>query len=75
MNNKRRTRLKKAKSYIDVAISIIEMVMGEEEEAFDNFPDSIKDGERGDQMQDNLDILCNITDNLETAIDGIDELL
>lgn len=78
MNNTRRRKLKKAmkeielaKQYLDTAIEslrgaadIIEECMDEESEAYDNLPESMQDGAKGDKMQDAID-------NLETALDTV----
>ena len=75
MNNKRRTRLKRAKSYIDVAFSIVEEVSEEEQNCLENFPDGIKNGDRGSQMKDNLDVLCRISEGLQNAVEEIDRII
>lgn len=46
----------------------IECIKDEEEEAFDNFPESLQESERGEAMQEAIS-------NLEYAFDSIDEVI
>lgn len=61
MNNIRRKSVKEALNLIEKAREILEEVKDEEQEAYDNLPESLQCGERGEQMQENID---NIEDYL-----------
>ena len=68
MNKERRKALKEAideleeaKAKIESAREIVEYCMDEEEEAYDNLPESMQEGEKGDAMQEN-------TTNMDEAI-------
>ena len=53
----------------------IETVKDEEEEAYYNLPDSIQGGDRGYQMQDNVNDLQEVIDAIENdVIDKIDAI-
>ena len=66
MNDARRRRLEDAQELIDRAQRILEDVMEEEREAYENLPEGLQRSERGMQMFDNADFL----DDLITTIDA-----
>lgn len=60
MNNIRRKSVKEALNLIEKAREILEEVKDEEQEAYDNLPESLQCGERGEQMQENIDNIDDI---------------
>lgn len=71
MNKVRRNRLKAILPRMDEVTAIIaevtediQGVLDDEEEAFENLPESIQKSERGQQMQDYIDTLHEIIDGL-----------
>lgn len=64
MNAARRKQLEKAAELVAEATDIIEGVRDEEQEAFDNLPQSLQDGERGSAMQEAIDALENAVSSL-----------
>lgn len=58
MNAQRRKKLDQIKSDLQVVIE-------DEQAAYDNLPDSIREGEKGDQMQDGIDSMQTALDELE----------
>ena len=60
MNSKRRSRLQEG-------IDILDEVIVEEQEAFDNMPENIRDAEKGQAVEEGLD-------NLNEAKDLLDEV-
>lgn len=73
MNKARRASLKLALSKIETLTAYIEEikedlqgVLDEEEEVYENLPESIQGSERGEQMQEYIEAL-------EEAIDSLDE--
>lgn len=67
MNKPRRKELQKALELLEQARDIIEVAMEEEQEAYDNLPESIQEGDMGYTMDENIS-------DLMTAVDSIDEL-
>lgn len=65
MNDKRRTRLRKAISLLENAQAIVDTAKDEEWDSLDNMPESFIDTERYSDMQD-------IAERLDEAYDGID---
>lgn len=71
MNKARRKSLKAIMERIDELTAIIEEVkehlhgvMDDEEEALCNLPESLQEGERGQQMQEYIDTLEEVIDSL-----------
>lgn len=65
MNKVRRKRLAEAIDLINQAKGILEEVKDEEQEAYDNLPESFQYGERGEQMQEYIDSMNEAYENLD----------
>ena len=65
MNKVRRKRLAEAIDLINQAKGILEEVKDEEQEAYDNLPESFQYGERGEQMQEYIDSMDEAYENLD----------
>ena len=65
MNKQRRAKLKRALVLLDKAFCLVEEAMDEEQEALDNLPDGIKEGERGQEMEH----FCYVLEEIKDAID------
>lgn len=74
MNNTRRKQLKEITAEIEEAIERIRFLQEEEEQAFENLPDGIKESERGQQMEDAAYTLESAADDIENAINELLEL-
>lgn len=74
MNKQRRKLLEKACGFIGEALSIIEDVKEDEENAFYNMPDGLQNSERGEQIEENINNLEDIIGNLEEACGYIEEM-
>ena len=75
MNKERRKEIqnaadliRKAQEIIEEAKEILETVKSDEEEYYDNMPESIQNGEKGGQAQSSIDAL----DNAITDLEGFD---
>ena len=66
MNKQRRKLIDKAITKLEEIQTELESVKDDEEEAYDNLPESLQLGDRGEAMSEALD-------NLECAISGIEE--
>lgn len=71
MNRSRRKELKKAVDLINQAKEIIEMCRDEEQEAFDNLPESIRFSDRGEMMEDYVSKIEYALDSIESAVDSL----
>lgn len=65
MNKERRQQLYDATSLLDDAISIIQDIHAEEEEAFDNLNEGLQCGKTGDSMQTAMEKLDGFWSRLE----------
>lgn len=54
--------------FTNIVSAIRETLKDEEQEKYDNLPDSLQDSERGETFTDNVD-------NMETAYDSLDEAI
>ena len=59
--------------FIDRAQSVLEELWEEEQENFDNLPEGLQEGEKGERMQENIDALEEFLDNLEET-DDLEEM-
>ena len=74
MNKTRRNELKKASENISAAQGMISAVR-EEEEAYENMPDSLKDGAKGEAMYTAIDVLEGIDELLEEILQQLEEII
>ena len=70
MNKARRKWLEDVSEKIAQAKEELEQIMDEEQEAYDNMPESIQESERGEQMYDNIDNLSTLISDLEDILEG-----
>lgn len=71
MNRKQRKRLDELLRIIASAREEIEAMRDEEQDKYDNMPESFQQGERGDAMQTGIDLL----DGAATALDDVESNL
>lgn len=74
MNKSRRVQIKRAKELLDMVTDLLNDVMENEEEAFNNLPDSLQESSRGEQIEENVDILQEAIDQIEVAKDTLDNI-
>lgn len=74
MNKERRKRLGTAFDMTDEAKKILDEVKDEEQNAYDNLPDSFRDGERGQEMLDNMEMLTEAYNYLDDAVSVIEQI-
>lgn len=75
MNAARRKEIGKAVQLLEDAKNILEYVCDEEEEAFDNMPESLQESERGEAMAEAIEILSYNYEELQDHIDNLMELI
>lgn len=74
MNKERRALLRKAADMVYEAKVMVARANDDEENAYDNLPDGIRDSDRGDTMQETIDQLDSIIEELDNAYDQIREI-
>lgn len=73
MNKSRRSRIDKLIERIDELMSDLDIIRQEEQDAYDNLPDSFQDSERGEIMYNAIDSLESAADSLEEVEDYLNE--
>lgn len=74
MNKQKRKRLSTAKEMISTACGIIEDVRDDEQESYDNLPEGIQESNVGVSMEENIDILTDAIDYLNSAVEEMGRL-
>jgi len=74
MNQSRRNQLRDIQQQLQDIYERLDILCNEEQEAYDNMPESIQDSARGDAAQSAIDILESVRDQVQEASDGIDEI-
>lgn len=76
MNAARRKEIERAIDLLYQAKEIIENVRDDEQDAYDNMPESLQYSERGERMSENVDALDNAADNdIEDIITNLNEII
>ena len=68
MNNIRRKEIRKVKETLENLLNDIEMLKLEEEEAYDNMPESLQESDRGGEMLENIEYLDEAYNAVDEAI-------
>lgn len=74
MNKMRRKELNRAAEMLREAYSIIESCKDEEQDAYDNLPESFQYGDKGDEMQEYIDQMDEAMESIDEAADTIEEI-
>lgn len=73
MNNLRRKQIDLIISKLEESKSELETLLEEEQEAFDNLPDSLQDSEKGEKAQEAISNLEDAISNIEDTINSLEE--
>ena len=74
MNRQRRKRLGKVFNLVSEAMEILEYVKSEERESYDNLPDNFRDGDKGEKMQNCIEMLEKASGYLDDANSVIEQI-
>lgn len=74
MNKQRRKRLAEAFDKLDEVLEIIEEVKQEESEEMENLPDNFRYGERGEEMQNYIDMMDEAGGYIEDAKSVVEQI-
>lgn len=75
MNKDRRKRIQNIIDQLTDLETEIEEIQDEEQEAYDNLPESLQNGENGERMSDAIDNLDSAFCSLGDAISYLDEVI
>ena len=74
MNKARRKRLGEAFELIGTAQDILRSVREEEQDAYENLPDNFRDGEKGEEMQNYMEMIEEADGYLDDANSVIEQI-
>ncbi len=74
MNNTRRKAIMKIAERLEELKTDFELLRDEEQEAFDNMPESIQESERGEHVENIIYNMDEVLENLESAFDTMNAL-
>lgn len=75
MNKARRKELERAKALIDEAAEIIAAAKDEEQDYFDNMPESLQGGDKGAAAEQAVDALDEAASDLEGISSKLDDVI
>ncbi len=75
MNAERRKTVQKALTLIDEARAILEGIQSEEQDYYDNMPESLQSGEKGEKAQETADALQSAIDEIDNAYSDIENAI
>ena len=73
MNKLRRKQLSEIQDKMAELRDMIEVVLSDEQEAFDNLPESLQESERGEAMQAAIEAMESAMDSCEEAESSLEE--
>lgn len=74
MNKKRRKEIENLREIISETKAKLQDLLDEEQQAFDNMPESIQESERGEEMQEIIEYMEAAIDSLEEATESLTEI-
>ena len=74
MNAQRRKQLEKVEALIAEARCLLDEVLAEEKDAYDNMPENLQNSERGETMSEGLSAMEDIVASLEDAETTLQEI-
>lgn len=74
MNKQRRKELEKIGEELALLYERLESVIGEEREGFENLPEGLQNGERGESMTANADQMDEALSSIDEAKTAIEEV-
>lgn len=72
MNNERRKAIEKVQEELQQLYSKLDDLRSDEQDAFDNLPESLQNGDRGEQMQAAIDAIENAMSQIDEARNELD---
>ena len=75
MNNTRRKAIQKIYDRLEELMQDIEALQEEEQDCYDNLPESLQDSERGQAMQEAADNLEYAASSIQEALDYLEEAM
>jgi len=74
VNDKRRKELNNIYKELHLRVGQLDNLQNEEQDAYDNLPESLQNAEKGEQMQECIDALDQAKSELEAVMDTLGQL-
>ncbi len=74
MNKIRRTKVEEQIEAMEIIKSSIEDILSEEQDAFDNMPESFQYSDRGETSQDAIDAMENVLSSIEDILEELEAI-
>jgi len=74
MNKSRRKQIEELCSEMTNQLEGLWILLDEEQEYYDNMPESLQDSERGEQSQEYIDTMESALDDIESALGTLEEV-
>jgi len=74
MNKNRRKQLEELCSEMTNQLEGLRALLDEEQEYYDNMPESLQDSERGEQSQEYINTMESALDDIESALGTLEEV-
>ena len=75
MNKERRTQIKKLTNELEDVKTKLKYILRKEEGILDNTPENLQGTDRYSESENALDVLDDVVDNLESAIESLNEII
>lgn len=75
MNAERRKQLTKIVEQLELLRDDVSQIKDEEQDAFDNMPESLQQGERGQASEQAIDSLDSAYTDIDSAVDSINNAI
>lgn len=75
MNKQRRRKLEDVLDRLQGCMTDLEYIKEEEQEAYDNLPESLQYSEKGEQMQENVDDIDYVISDLDSVNNSLEDII
>lgn len=75
MNKERRTQIKKLTNELEDVKTKLKYILRKEEGILDNTPENLQGTDRYSESENAIDVLDDVVDNLEFAIESLNEIV
>lgn len=75
MNKERRTQIKKLTNELEDVKTKLKYILRKEEGILDNTPENLQGTDRYSESENAIDVLDDVVDNLESAIESLNEII
>ncbi|MBQ0014721.1 MAG: hypothetical protein KBS82_05310 [Oscillospiraceae bacterium] len=75
MNDKKRRDLKEAYSHLEIAYGLASKVLDQEQDSLDNVPESFRDTDKYEEMEDKFDSLDEVVQMIDDSMGLLEEIM